>query len=106
MRGGPAKPIGEGVDSALRALGVPSKALSRRVRAAWARAADPAWRGVAEPERVQAGVLVVAVSSSSLREELAQFHAQRLLAVLKGLLPEDPLVGLRFRPGPVPQGTS
>jgi hypothetical protein len=42
------------------------------------------------------GVLVVAVSSSALREELAQYHRARLLDVLKTALPDLPLVGIRF----------
>jgi hypothetical protein len=100
-RGGPARPIGEDVGGALRSLGVPSKALSNRVRAAWEKVADPAWRGRAEPERIVAGTLVVAVESAALRHEIAQFHAERLLERLKALLPGDSLVEVRFRPGRV-----
>ena len=100
-RGGPAKAIGESVDGALRALGVPSQALTRRVRDAWDGLADPAWRGLAAPSRVVGGVLVVTVESASLRQELAQFHAERLLASLRAALSGDALVGLRFEAGRV-----
>jgi len=43
-----------------------------------------------------AGTLVVSVGSAPLRQELAQFHAERLLAALKSLLPTDPITALRF----------
>lgn len=95
-RGGPARPIGDLLGGALRSLGVPSKAVTRRVLSAWERVADPAWRGVAAPHRWTAGTLVVSVASAPLRQELAQFHAERLLAALKTLLPDDPITALRF----------
>ena len=98
-RGGPARPIGESVDGALRALGVPSRALSRRVRDAWDGLADPAWHGLAAPSRVVAGTLVIVVESAPLRHDLAQFHAERLLSSLKEALPDDAIVGLRFEAG-------
>ena len=98
-RGGPARPIGESVSGALRALGMPTRAASRRVMTAWTTAADPAWRGRAAPARLIGGTLVVEVSSASLREELAQFHAARLLEVMKRLLPEEPIVAIRFEAG-------
>jgi hypothetical protein len=105
-RGGPARPIGESLSGALRSLGVPTRAASRRVRAAWETAADPAWRGLAAPVRLIGGILVVAVSSASLREELAQFHAPRLLEVLKRLLPEEPIAAIRFEAGGRDEGTA
>ncbi len=98
-RGGPARAIGQALPKALSDLGVPSRAATRRIAEAWAVATEGQWRGQAAPERIQGGVLFVAVTSSSLRQELAQFHAERLLAVLKTLLPEDPVVSLRFVPG-------
>ena len=98
-RGGPARPIGDFVPSALRSLGVPSRAASRRVREAWTRAADEAWAGRTAPVRLQGGVLTVAVDSAPLREELTQFHAERLLAVLRIALTEDRIVALRFVAG-------
>jgi predicted nucleic acid-binding Zn ribbon protein len=98
-RGGPAKPVSDLVPGVLRSLGVPSRALSRRVRDAWTRVADPAWVARTEPLRLQAGVLTVAVSSAPLREELVQFHAERLLAAVRVALPQDPVVSLRFTAG-------
>jgi hypothetical protein len=38
------------------------------------------------------------VSSAPLRLELAEFHAERLLAALKARLPNDPVTSLRFAP--------
>jgi hypothetical protein len=86
------------VPSALRSLGVASVRATKAVRAAWEAAADPSWRGVAEPEELVGGWLVIGVASAALREELAQFHRARLLDVLKTALPNVPIVGLRFVP--------
>ena len=93
-----ASPIGELVSGALRGLGVPSRAVSRRLNDAWTEIADPAWAGRARPLRLFGGALVVAVTSASLRLELAQFHAERLLAALRARLPKDPITSLRFSP--------
>jgi hypothetical protein len=86
------------VAGALRDLGVASKSVSRKAREAWDRAADPSWAGKAVPTRWVGGVLFVEVASSALREELAQFHAERLRAVLVAASPDLPIVGLRFVP--------
>ena len=83
---------------------MPSRAASRRVHVAWGQVADPAWSGKAAPSRLEGGALVVAVESAPLREELAQFHAERLLSALKALLPDDPVVSLRFEAGSVARG--
>jgi predicted nucleic acid-binding Zn ribbon protein len=91
-----AQPIGDLVSGALRGLGVPSRAVSRRLNEAWIEIADPAWANRARPLRLFGGVLVVGVSSASLRLELAQFHAERLLAALRARLPKDPITALRF----------
>jgi hypothetical protein len=106
-RKGEAMVVGDLLGPALRDLGVPSARLTRKVEQAWARAADPAWGTRVRPQRLQGGVLVVGVESSSLRQELAQFHRERLLAVLRTALPEVPLIGIRFtadtgRAGPDP----
>jgi hypothetical protein len=98
-RGGPARPIRDVLPSALRALGVAPKAVSRRVAAAWKTASEGAWAGRAVPDRLLGGTLFVRVSSAPLRQELAQFHAARLLTVLGALLPDDPIVALRFEAG-------
>jgi hypothetical protein len=103
-RGGPARPISDVLPSALRELGVAPKAVTRRVAAAWDRASEGAWRGKAVPDRLQGGTLFVRVASAPLRQELAQFHAARLLKVLAALLPDDPVVALRFQAGKGAQG--
>ena len=99
-----AQPIGDLVMSALKDLGMPSRRLAQRVEAAWERAADPAWSEQAVPLRLVGGVLVVGVTSASLRQELTQFHRDRLLSVLQAALPERSIVDLRFtaetRPSP------
>jgi len=92
--------VGDLVAPALRELGVPSRRLTRRVEDAWRLAADPAWRDQVRPLRLVGGVLVVSVRSAALRQELAQFHRERLLAVLKTALPDVALVGLRFTAEP------
>ena len=88
--------IGDLVAPALRELGVPSARLSRRIREAWTRAADPAWREETVPLRLVGGVLVVGVRSAALRQEIAQFHRERLLSVMKAALPDVSLVAIRF----------
>lgn len=88
--------VRELVSGALEDLGVASAPVSAAVAGAWARAAEPAWKPHARPARLQGGVLEVAVSSAALREELAQFHAARLLTVLRAALPDMTLAGLRF----------
>ncbi len=96
--GRPAQAIGDLVSGALRGLGVPSRAVSRRLNQAWVDVADPAWAGRARPLRLFGGTLVVAVTSAPLRLELTQFHAERLLAALRARLPKDPITSLRFSP--------
>ena len=98
MRGGPVRPIGDSVRGALRSLGVPSRAASSRVRAAWATVAEPAWAGLVEPRRLTGGVLSIAVGPAALRHDLAQYHSARLLESLRRALPEEPIVALRFEP--------
>jgi hypothetical protein len=93
-----ARPVSALVGRALRDLGLPSAKVSAAVRAAWAQAADPAWQERARPARLLGGVLEVEVDSAPLREELAQFHATRLLAVLQEALAGTTLLGLRFVP--------
>ena len=88
--------VGDLVAPALRDLGVPSRRLTRRIEEAWRLAADPAWRDEVRPLRLVGGVLIVSVTSAALRQELAQFHRDRLLAVLKTALPDVALVALRF----------
>jgi hypothetical protein len=94
-----ATPLSSLLPGVLASLGVASETVSRQVRAAWDLAADPAWRGRAEPLSVSGGWLLVAVPSSSLRQELSQFHRERLFRVVQAALPSVPLVGIRFVDG-------
>ena len=94
-----AQPVSALVGHALKDLGVPSARIGAAVEAAWAQAASPTWRRVARPARLLGGVLEIVVDSAPLREELAQFHATRLLTVLRQALPDMTLIGLRFTPG-------
>jgi len=66
------------------------------VAEAWERAADPSWAGKVTPESLVGGVLVLSVPSSALRQELQQFHRERLLKVLQAALPGVPIVRLHF----------
>ena len=88
--------IGDLVAPALRGLGVPSARLTRRVQEAWSLAANPEWQDETVPLRLVGGVLVVGVRSAALRQEIAQFHRDRLLSVLKAALPDVSLVAIRF----------
>jgi len=88
--------VGDLVAPALRELGMPSTRLTRRVQEAWQCAVDPAWKGETVPLRLVGGVLVVGIRSAALRQEIAQFHRERLLSVLKAALPDVSLVALRF----------
>lgn len=89
--------LGDILPAALRDLGMPSMRLTRRVADAWRASADPAWHADTRPLRLDGGVFVVGVRSAALRQELAQFHKNRLLSVLRAALPDVPLVELRFR---------
>ena len=87
---------GELVAGALKEMGVPSRAVGERLCQAWSQACDPAW---IEHTRVRShlgGVMEIAVDSAALREELAQFHRERLLGVLQTSMSGSPLIGIRF----------
>lgn len=90
------KRAGDLVSRALRDLGVPSKRVSTGLERAWASVADPAWIQRTQLRRIEGGVLQIGVDSAPLREELAQFHQDRLLTVLRTSLPDVPLIGLQF----------
>jgi hypothetical protein len=81
---------------ALRELGVPSAPLTGRLKRAWLAAVDEGWRERTALRRLEGGVLEVGVASEALRDELVNFHRQRLLAVLRTALPDVPLIGIRF----------
>lgn len=87
---------GELVSRVLKDLGVPSRRVGDKLERAWAAAADPAWLSRTRLRRIEGGVLEIGVTSAPLREELAQFHQERLLEVLKTALPDVPLIGLYF----------
>ncbi len=95
-RGGPARPIGDVVPAAIRGMALPPRAQVHRIQEAWTRVADPAWGARAVPVSLSHGTLFVGVSSASLRDELARFHAERLLRALVTQLPTDRVVALRF----------
>jgi hypothetical protein len=80
----------------LRALGVPSPALTQRVESAWREACEPGWAERTRLRSLEGGVLSVSVSSEALRGELDGYHRARLLEVLRARLPGVALVGLRF----------
>ncbi|MHC5009656.1 MAG: DciA family protein [Planctomycetota bacterium] len=96
-----AVPVGDLIPGALRALGMPSARLTGRLVSAWEAAIDPAWRSETRLEALTGGVLIVNVESASLRQELAQFHAARLLSVLRLALPDVSIVRIRFQAGGV-----
>jgi hypothetical protein len=91
-----ARPVGDLMGAALRSLGVPSSRVTEKLKRAWSDASDDAWRERTSLRRLEGGVLEVGVSSEALRDELTNFHRQRLLAVLRAALPDTPLIGIRF----------
>lgn len=98
-----AVPVGDLVAGALKELGMPSIRLTRKFAEAWDRVAGT-WGDRVVPLRLTGGVLEIGVTSSSLRQELSQFHRERLLAVLQAALPDVPLVALRFTACPPKPG--
>jgi hypothetical protein len=87
---------GELVAGALKEMGVPSRAVGERLTQAWSQACDPSWVAHTRVRSHLGGVMEVAVDSASLREELAQFHRERLLGVLQTSMSGFPLIGIRF----------
>ncbi len=87
---------GDLVAKALRELGVPSRTVSAKLERAWASVADPVWINRTSLHRIEGGVLKIGVDAAPLREELAHFHCERLLKVLRAALPDVPLIGLQF----------
>jgi hypothetical protein len=70
--------------------------MTEAVREAWRLSIDECWRDVTSLRRFEGGVLEVGVASEALRDELANFHRARLLAVLRAAVPDLPLVGVHF----------
>lgn len=94
------KAVGDLVSGALRDLGVPSMRVTQKLQAAWSAAAEESWREQTRLRRLEGGVLEVGVSSAALRDELVNFHKDRLLTVLRTALPDVPLIGVRFLADP------
>jgi hypothetical protein len=90
------KRAGDLVAAALKDLGLPSRRISDRLRRVWAMVADPAWADRVRLRSFDGGILEVGVDSAPLREELVQFHRERLLEAVQTALGEVPVVGLRF----------
>lgn len=84
------------VGSALRDLGIPSQRVTEQLRDAWQVAADPQWQERVTLRGIRGGVLEIGVSSAALRNELASFHKDRLLSVMRTALPDISLVAIRF----------
>ena len=84
------------MSGALRSLGVPSVKVTEKLTRAWETACEDSWYGRTSLRRLEGGVLEVGVDSEALRDELTNFHRERLLAVLRTALPDVPLVGIRF----------
>lgn len=91
-----ARSASELVGGALRSLGLPSVKVTDKLTRAWDAACEDTWRGRTSLRRLEGGVLEVGVDSEALRDELSNFHRERLLAVLRAALPDVPLVGIRF----------
>ena len=87
---------GDLVSAALKELGLPSRSVNDRLTRVWQMVCEPAWEGRARLKRYEGGVLEIGVDSAPLREELAQFHSDRLLEVIQTALGDTPVVGLRF----------
>ena len=94
------KPLGDFMSGALKELGVPSMRVTQRLKTAWHDAAEEAWRDRTRLRRLEGGILHVGVASAALRDELANFHKDRLMAVLRTALPDTPLIGIRFMSDP------
>jgi len=94
------KPVGDLMSGALKELGVPSLRVTQKLQMAWNSATEESWGGRTRLRRLEGGILEVGVSSSALRDELANFHKDRLMAVLRTALPDTPLIGIRFMTDP------
>ena len=84
------------MSAALKDLGLPSQRISERLRRVWEMVCEPAWEDRVRLRRFEGGVLEIGVDSAPLREELVQFHRDRLLEAMQTALGDVPIVGLRF----------
>lgn len=86
--------------AAMKSLGVPSATVSAKLTGAWHEVCEDSWRDHTTLRRLEGGVLEVGVGSEALRDELTNFHRDRLLAVMRAALPDVPLIGIRFLSDP------
>jgi len=70
--------------------------LGKTLHEAWAGVCEPAWRDRTWLVGHEGGVLRIGVSSAALREELVQYHAARLLELMRTSMPDVALAALRF----------
>ena len=84
------------MSAALKDLGLPSQRITERLSRVWQMVCEPAWEGRVRLRRYEGGVLEIGVDSAPLREELAQFHSERLLEAIQTALTDLPVIGLRF----------
>jgi hypothetical protein len=95
------EPIGDEVKRELRRF--PPVAGMAAVVAAWPEVAGEAIARNAWPSRLtRDGTLHVATSSSAWAFELTQLQGE-MLPRLHAAVPEAPIAGLRFTPGPIPE---
>ena len=71
--------------------------MTEKLKDAWALATEPAWKEQTVLHGIRGGVLEIGVRSAALRNELASFHADRVLSVMRTALPDVPLVAIKFR---------
>jgi hypothetical protein len=97
------EPIG---DEVKRELGrFPPVARMAAVVAAWPEVAGEAIARNAWPSRLaRDGTLHVATSSSAWAFELTQLQGE-ILPRLRAAVPEAPIAGMRFAPGPIPEAS-
>lgn len=88
--------MGDLVTRALKDLGLPSRRIGDRLERVWRMVCEPAWEGRVRLRRFEGGVLEIGVDSAPLREELVQFHRDRLLEAVQTALDDVPVVALRF----------
>ena len=90
------KRAGDLVSAALRELGLPSRAVSTKLVRAWDLVCEPAWQSHTRVRAYEGGVLEIGVDSAPLREELVQYHQERLVGLVRTALTGLPVVALRF----------
>ena len=77
-------------------MGLPSRNITSTLLRMWDVVREPTWDGHTRVRRYEGGVLEIGVDAAALREELVQFHQERLLVLVQTAMPDLPVVGLRF----------